>query len=249
MLDIQIEACVDTVESATQAQAGGAARVELCAALGEGGTTPSLGTIAVARERLKIGLFVLIRPRGGDFRYTPDEYETMTRDVAAAKSAGADGLVFGALTADGEVDRAGMSRLLDAARPLPVTFHRAFDAARNLDEALEVLLGLGVDRVLTSGGEATAGAGIPTLARLVRQAGAGLTILAGGGVDESNALRIVRETGVRELHLRGTHPQASTMTYRNPRPVLGKPVIGPDDTRLVTDALRVRAVVNLLAEA
>ena len=249
MLDIQIEACVDTVESATQAQAGGAARVELCAALGEGGTTPSLGTIAVARERLKIGLFVLIRPRGGDFRYTPDEYETMTRDVAAAKSAGADGLVFGALTADGEVDRAGMSRLLDAARPLPVTFHRAFDAARNLDEALEVLLGLGVDRVLTSGGEATAGAGIPTLARLVRQAGAGLTILAGGGVDESNALRIVRETGVRELHLRGTRPQASTMTHRNPRPVLGKPVIGPDDTRLVTDALRVRAVVNLLAEA
>lgn len=223
--------------------------MELCAALGEGGTTPSLGTIAVARERLQIGLFVLIRPRGGDFRYTPEEYETMARDVTAAKAAGADGLVLGALTEDGQVDRAGMSRLLDAARPLPVTFHRAFDAARNLDEALEVLLGLGVQRVLTSGGEATAVAGIPTLTRLVRRAGAGLTILAGGGIDESNALRIVRETGVREIHLRGTRPKASTMTYRNPRPVLGKPVIGSDDTRLVTDALRVRAVVNLLAEA
>jgi len=249
MLDTLIEACVDSVESATQAQAGGAGRVELCAGLGEGGTTPSSGTIALARERLTIGLFVLIRPRGGDFRYTPEEYETMSRDVTAARAAGADGIVLGALTESGQVDREGMSRLLDAAGPLPVTFHRAFDASRDLDEALDVLLELGVRRVLTSGGAGTALEGIPTLARLVRRAHGRIGILAAGGIDESNARRIVRETGVGEIHLRGTRPQASAMTYRNPRVVLGKPVIGPDDTRLVTDAARVRAVVNLLAEA
>ena len=249
MLDIQIEACVDSVESATQAQAGGARRVELCAALSEGGTTPSLGTIALARERLRIDLFVLIRPRGGDFRYSSVEYETMARDVTAAKAAGADGLVLGALTERGEVDRDGVRRLLDAARPLPVTFHRAFDASRDLDEALDVLLGLGVHRVLTSGGEATALAGVPRLSGLVRLAGDRLTVMAGGGIDESNAVRIARETGVKEIHLRGTVPRPSGVTFRNPRLVLGKPVVSADDTRLVTDAARVRAVVNLLAEA
>jgi len=248
MLDTLIEACVDSVESATQAQAGGARRVELCAALSEGGTTPSLGTIALARERLGVGLFVLIRPRGGDFRYSPEEYETMVRDVTVARDAGADGIVLGALTPDGQVDRDGVRRLLDAAGPLPVTFHRAFDASRDLDEALDVLLGLGVQRVLTSGGEATALEGIPALTRLVRRAAGRLGILAGGGIDESNARQIVRETGVREIHLRGTRPRLSTMKHRNARLILGKPVVADDGTRLVTDAGRVRAVVNLLAE-
>jgi copper homeostasis protein len=247
MLDTLIEACVDSVESAIQAQAGGAARVELCAALGEGGTTPSPGTIEVARERLTIGLFVLIRARGGDFRYTSEEYETMARDVTAAKTLGADGVVVGALTEAGQVDRDCIRRLIEAAHPLPVTFHRAFDASRNLDEALDVLQELGVRRVLTSGGERTAEAGIPKLKHLVGQAGDRITILAGGGIDETNAARIVRETGVREIHLRGTRSQASSMTYRNPRLVLGKPVVADDGSRLVTDSARVRAVKDLLS--
>jgi copper homeostasis protein len=247
MLDIQIEACVDSVESAIQAQAGGAARVELCAALGEGGTTPSPGTIEVARERLTIALFVLIRARGGDFRYTSEEYETMARDVTAAKELGAEGVVVGALTETGQVDRDGVRRLIDAAHPLPVTFHRAFDASRDLDEALDVLQELGVQRVLTSGGERTAEAGIGQLKRLVSQARDRITILAGGGIDESNAARIVRETGVREIHLRGTRSQPSPMTYRNPRLVLGKPVVAGDDARLVTDSARIRAVKDLLS--
>jgi len=247
MLDTLIEACVDSVESAIQAQAGGAGRVELCAALGEGGTTPSSGTIQVAREHLTIGLFVLVRPRGGDFRYTSEEYETMTRDVTAAKALGADGVVVGALTESGQVDRDGVRRLIEAAHPLPVTFHRAFDASRDLDEALDVLQELGVRRVLTSGGERTAETGIPVLKRLVARAGERIRILAGGGIDETNAARIVRETGVREIHLRGTRPRASSMTYRNPRLVLGKPVVMDDDTRLVTDSARIRAVKDLLS--
>lgn len=216
---------------------------------GRGGTTPSPGTIEVARERLTIGLFVLIRARGGDFRYSPDEYETMTRDVTAAKALGADGVVVGALTEAGQVDRDGVRRLLEAAHPLPVTFHRAFDASRDLGEALDVLLELGVRRVLTSGGERTAEAGIGKLKHLVSRAGDRTTILAGGGIDETNAARIVKETGVREVHIRATRSQRSPMAYRNPRLVLGKPAVSEDDARLVTDAARVRAVVKLLAEA
>lgn len=202
MLDIQIEACVDSVESALAAQAGGAHRVELCAALSEGGTTPSAGAIALARERLSIGLFVLIRPRGGDFLYTPEEYEVTARDVLTARKLGADGIVIGALTADGQVDRDGVRRLLEAAYPLPVTFHRAFDAARDLDEALDVLQVLGVRRVLTSGGAATAEEGIPGLKRLVERGG-GVSILAAGTIG-ANARRIVLETGVREIHMRAS---------------------------------------------
>jgi copper homeostasis protein len=205
MLDIQIEACVESVESAAQAQAQGAHRVELCTALNVGGTTPDHDSIARTRERLTIGLFVLIRPRGGDFCYTPDEYETMAQDVLAAKTLGADGVVIGALTVRGEVDRAGVRRLLEAAHPLPVTFHRAFDASRNLDEALNVIQELGFQRILTSGGAPTAEAGIPVLKRLVANADR-VSILACGTIG-ANARRIVVETGVREIHMRGSRLQ------------------------------------------
>ena len=200
MLDIQIEACVESAESALAAQAGGAHRVELCTALDVGGTTPSLDTVARTRERLAIGLFVLIRPRGGDFRYPPEEYEAMAREVAAVRNLGADGVVVGGLTERGQVDRDGVRRLLDAAHPLPVTFHRAFDASRDLYEALDVVQELGVRRILTSGGAPTAEQGIPVLKRLVATADR-VSILACGTIG-ANARRIVQETGVREIHLR-----------------------------------------------
>ena len=176
--------------------------MELCTALDEGGTTPSHRTIALARERLSIGLFVLIRPRGGDFRYTTEEYETMVRDVTAARGLGADGLVLGGLTERGEVDRDGIRRLLEAAHPLPVTFHRAFDASRDLDEALDVIQELGFQRILTSGGAPTAEEGIPVLRRLVGKAHP-VSILACGTIG-ANARRIVQETGVKEIHLRAS---------------------------------------------
>jgi len=180
--------------------------VELCTALEVGGTTPTHDAILRTRERLTIGLFVLIRPRGGDFRYLPEEYETMARDVLAAKALGADGVVIGGLTEGGEVDRDGVGRLLEAAHPLPATFHRAFDASRDLDEALDVIQELGFRRILTSGGAPTAEEGIPALRRLVARANPA-SILACGTIGE-NARSIVAQTGVREIHMRVTRLRA-----------------------------------------
>lgn len=221
--------------------------MELCDNLVEGGTTPSAGAIELARKRLSIGLAVLIRPRGGDFLYSELEYDVMQRDVTVAKDLGADVLVVGGLTREGRVDADGVGRLLEAAHPLPVTFHRAFDVARDPAEALESLIAMGVRRVLTSGQEATALAGIGTLAQLVRQAAGRIGILAGGGVDETNVAQIVRETGVQEVHVRGTRPLATAMTHRNHRVSMGRAFTPNDDVRMVTDPARLRAMAAALA--
>src|SRR5207249_1966659 len=198
-----VEACVESADAAVAAQAAGAARVELCANLEDDGTTPDRAAIAFCRERLAIKLFVLIRPRPGDCHYDTAEYEAMHDDIEAAKRLGADGVVIGGLTRDGDLDVAGIERLIGAARPLAVTFHRAFDVARDPFATLELLIELGCDRVLTSGRAPTAEQGIPTLARLVRHAEGKIGILAGGRIDGAGVRRIIAETGVREIHLRG----------------------------------------------
>jgi len=200
---VLVEACVETVDGARTAEAAGAGRIELCAGLIEGGTTPSAGAIAHARERIAIPLFVIVRPRGGDFVYSDDDLAVMRRDIASAASAGADGVVIGVLTCAGQVDGAIVRELVDLARPMHVTFHRAFDLTRDFADSLETLVDAGVDRVLTSGGAPTAAEGMATLASLVRQAGDRIVVMAGGGITESSAARIVRETGVHEIHLRG----------------------------------------------
>jgi copper homeostasis protein len=200
---VLVEACVETVDGARAAEAGGAGRIELCAGLIEGGTTPSAGVIAEARERIAIPLFVIVRPRGGDFVYSDDDLAVMRRDIATAVSAGADGVVIGALTSAGRVDSVIVRELVELARPMQVTFHRAFDVTRDFADSIEVLVDAGVDRVLTSGGAATAVEGIATLASLVRQAADRIVVMAGGTITESNAAQIVRETGVREIHVRG----------------------------------------------
>jgi copper homeostasis protein len=240
---VLVEACVDTVESALAAQAGGAARVELCDDLVEGGTTPSAGTIAVARERLRIALVVLVRPRAGDFLYSDDEMAVMRRDIAVARELGADGVALGALTPEGDVDVERTRALIEAARPMRVTFHRAFDLTRDPRRAIEALEALGVDRVLTSGAAPTAVAGIPMLAWLVRR-GRAPTILAGGGITGESAPRIVRETGVRELHVRAAARVNSAMRHRRGDITFGKPHEPSEYSRLVTDAARVRAIVE-----
>ncbi len=153
---VLVEACVDTVASALAAEAAGAARVELCAGLAEGGTTPSAGLMALACERLRIPVFVLIRPRGGDFLYSEAEMEVMRRDIRQAKTLGARGVVLGVLRPDGHVDEARTRVLVDEARPMAVTFHRAFDVTPDASAALEALVALGIDRVLTSGQARTA---------------------------------------------------------------------------------------------
>jgi copper homeostasis protein len=236
---LTIEVCVDSVESAMAAERGGADRVELCDNLLEGGTTPSAGAIAIARERLGIKLHVIIRPRGGDFCYSDVEFAVMRHDVALAKQLGADGVVIGILTSDGEVDVDRTRELIELARPLSVTFHRAFDMARDPYRALEDLIGLGVDRVLTSGQEPSVIEGLDLIAELVRIAGDRVIIMPGGGT-ERNIKKVVERSGVREVHVTGTTSVESPMRFRNPRVFMGGELRPPEYTRTTTDPDRIR---------
>lgn len=240
-----IEACVDSVDSAVAAQRGGAKRVELCAALLEGGLTPSAGTIALARERIDIGLHVIIRPRGGDFLYTAAEHEVMLRDIEDVKKAGADGVVIGVLDADAKVDAARTRELVETSRPLSVTFHRAFDMTRDPFEALETLVELGVDRILTSGQEESAMAGLDLLRELVARAGDRIVVMPAGNIHEKNVAKIARETGANELHVTGFKDIESGMAYRNPRVYMGGLLRPPEYRRSVTDAGTIEALVRL----
>jgi copper homeostasis protein len=246
---ILIEACVDSVPSALAAEAGGAERVELCDNMIEGGTTPSAGTIAEAKARLRIPVFAMIRPRGGDFLYSDVEYGVMRRDIGHARALGADGVVLGLLDRGGAVDVERTAALVEAARPLPVTFHRAFDVARDPEEALEALIRLGVARVLTSGQAPTAPEGAALIAGLVRQAGERIGILPGCGLDETNLREFVGRTGAREVHVRGTSPVRTEMAHRNPRISFRAAVDSDDSVLEVTDAARIRAMARRLEGA
>jgi copper homeostasis protein len=246
---VLIEGCVDSVPSAMAAEKGGAGRVELCDNLIEGGTTPSAGAIAECKARVRIPVFVMIRPRGGDFLYTEVEYAIMRRDVAHAKSLGADGVVLGLLQADGTVDVERTRLLVDAARPLPVTFHRAIDVARDAAEALDALIALGIDRVLTSGQAPTAVEGASVITSLVRRAAGRIVVLPGCGIDDTNAQRLVADTGVREVHVRGSALQPSAMVHRNRRILFRSPIPVDDLALEVTDEDRVRRIATALRGA
>jgi len=211
-----LEIASNSVASALAAQAGGADRIELFDNLAEGGTTPSYGSIAVARERLRIPLFVLIRARPGDFHYGALEAEIMLRDIAHCRQLGCDGVVIGALDADGNVDTTLCRELVAAAGPLQVTFHRAFDAARDLAAALEQVIALGCQRVLTSGGQASAEAGADTLAALVAQANARIVVMAGAGLTADNIATIAARSGCLELHASAKAVHHSSMRFHNP---------------------------------
>jgi copper homeostasis protein len=243
---IVLEMCIDSVESAIAAQQGGADRVELCDNLMEGGTTPSAGTIALARKQINIDLNVIIRPRGGDFCYSDVEFDVMRYDIETAKRLGANGVVIGLLKPEGVVDVERTRALVDLARPLSVTFHRAFDVSRDPFEALETLISLGIDRVLTTGQEATLLEGLDVVADLVRRAGNRIIIM-GGGVTERTAARIVAQTGLTELHTLYTASVDSVMQFRNPRVYMGSELRPPEFSRAVTSAERVRALRQALS--
>jgi copper homeostasis protein len=219
---VRIEVCVDSVASAIAAERGGAVRVELCSNLLEGGVTPSTGLIEAVRARTSIGLHVIIRPRPGDFSYSADEIEIMRRDIEAVKALGADGVVLGLLDTSGQVDVDRTRELVELARPLSVTFHRAFDMSSNLLHALEDICSTGADRILTSGGEQTCLQGIDTIALLVKAARGRIKIMAGAGIGHEDAAEIVRRTGVREIHVGLSSQVESPMLYRNPRVSMGR---------------------------
>ncbi len=194
------EICVDSVAGVRAAKAAGARRVELCADLLEGGITPSLGVIRQARTVSGIDLNVIIRPRGGDFLFDDDEFASMRADIETAKAEGANGVVIGLLTAAGEVDMARTRELIALARPLSVTFHRAFDMAAEPFDALETLIELGVDRVLTSGQEPNVLDGLPLIVELMRRAATASSSCPAGGITERNVERIVAAAQPREIH-------------------------------------------------
>ena len=220
---VLLEVCANSVESALAAQQGGAARVELCENLFEGGTTPSHGDIQLARKMLHIKLYVLIRPRGGDFLYTDVEYEIITADVKHCIEAGCDGVVIGMLNADGTIDTERCAKLVQMATRmgLGVTFHRAFDMCADLDQALEDIISLGCERILTSGGKSTAIEGSRIIAELIKKANGRITIMPGSGVDEHNVEDLVRFTQVSEVHSSARARKQSGMTFKNDHIIMG----------------------------
>jgi len=220
---VLLEVCANSVESALAAQQGGASRVELCENLYEGGTTPSHGDILLARKLLQIKLYVLIRPRGGDFLYTDVEYEIITADVQHCIEAGCDGVVIGMLNADGTIDRDRCGKLVQMAKRmgLGVTFHRAFDMCANLDQALEDIISLGCERILTSGGKSTAIEGSRIISDLVKKAKGRITIMAGSGINESNVEDLVRFTQVNEVHSSARERRQSRMQFKNDHIIMG----------------------------
>ena len=221
---MELEICVDSVESAVAAELGGAQRVELCSALSEGGLTPSLGLIRAVRSRIGIGVYVMIRPRGGDFLYSDEEFSIMREDVAYAAEAGANGAVFGLLTADGNVDGERTAELVEAAQSasMEVTFHRAIDMARDLESSLEDVVRTGAHRVLTSGGAQTAVLGSERVRGLMQAAKNRIGIMVCGNVRSENVQQIAQATGAHEFHASLRVPVPSPVSWRNPELSLGE---------------------------
>ena len=242
----KFEICANGVESCIAAQEGGADRVELCAGIPEGGTTPSYGEIKTARRVLTTTrLHVIIRPRGGDFLYSPLELERMAADIDIARELGADGVVFGCLRPDGSLDTEANAMLMEHAKGLSVTFHRAFDRCNDPRRALAQLIELGVDRVLTSGQQPTALEGVPLLKELNALAADRIIILAGCGVTETNIKHIADATGVGEFHFSARVPVKSRMEYMNPDVYMGAKD-ADEGTLMYTSAERVSNTIAQL---
>ncbi len=246
-MDYKIEICANSVASCLEAQKGGAYRVELCAGIPEGGTTPSYGEIAVARELLNIKLNIIIRPRGGDFLYSDVEHKTMLHDIEIAKKLGVDGVVIGCLKADGTIDMERNRELIAAAEGMSVTFHRAFDMCKNPFESLEQIIALGCDRLLTSGQQPTAIEGISLLSQLVEKAGDRIIIMPGSGVNEDNIAILADKTKAKEFHFSARERIDSKMEYRNPVLKMGGAVVEIDEfVNNVTAADKVKRTIDKL---
>lgn len=240
-----LEVCAADPDSISEAAKGGAARVELCSALGEGGVTPSEGLIRHALRHPGLIVHVLIRPRGGDFIYNDAEIACMCDDIRRAHQLGAHGVVIGALTPDGDIDVEACKRMIAEAPGMNITFHRAFDLCRNPLEALDTIIELGCNRLLTSGQEASALKGVEMLAKLTEHSAGRITILAGAGVNASNAAEIMHRGNVHELHASARHSIGSTMRFRRQGVNMGTP--GSDEfARSTTSASVVADIVKAM---
>ena len=243
-----IEICLEDVQSVIAARKGGADRVELCSDLFEGGLTPTIGTVRTALKAASIPINCMIRPRGGDFCYSDIEFEVMKQDVMAFKEAGVNGIVFGILTPEGDVDMKRSREIINLARPLAVTFHRAFDMTRDPYKALEDLIELGVDRVLTSGQEATVPEGAGLLAELVKLAGDRIIVMPGCGITERNFDRIRRQIGAKEYHVHLPGAEKSRMEFHPGHIYMGGLLRPSEFTITHTDPARVRSVLDLCSK-
>jgi copper homeostasis protein len=241
--DLLLEVAANSVASAIAAQEGGAGRVELCTALELGGLTPSYAQIALARAQLRIPLYVLIRPRAGDFLYDEREFATMLRDIEACVALGCDGVVIGMLDGDGNVDRRHCAELVSTARGLGVTFHRAIDVSRDPLQALEDAITLGCERVLSSGAQPSAPQGADLLREMVLRAEGRIAVMPGAGIDAGNIAVLREQTGAQEFHASAKHALPSAARHV-PRQSLG---MSGGETR--TDADSVRRILEALRTA
>lgn len=242
---ILLEVCAGSVASGLAAQRGGASRIELCGNLAEGGITPSPGTILTARKQLKIQVYPIIRPRGGDFLYDGLELEIMRQDIMFCKKSGCDGIVVGILTADGKVDKSRTIQLVELAWPMGVTFHRAFDMTAEPFEALEDIIETGCERILTSGQRPTAPEGAHLIAQLVERAAGRILIMPGSGVRENNMRELVRITGAREFHTSAKTKVPARMVFKNLNMGSGR----SEHEISVTDLEQVRKMLEIAREA
>lgn len=245
-MSFKLEICVDSIESALNAQAAGANRVELCDNLTEGGTTPSTGMIIAARKNLSISLHVIIRPRGGDFLYTPQEFEIMLKDIEICRESGVNGIVTGLLNADGTIDVERTKYIVEAAAPMTVTFHRAFDLCSDPVKGLEDIILTGATRILTSGQKNFAMEGAELISRLVRMAGERIIIMPGSGLDDLNIATIAEITKAKEFHLTGRKAVDSKMIFRREGIQMGGFADIPAYTRKVADTEKIMKIINIL---
>lgn len=218
---MKVEICIDSVESAIAAEGGGAQRVELCSDLLEGGITPGAGLIASVRNRIAIDLFVMIRPRGGDFCYTDFELQVMQEEIAHVRQHGVDGIVLGLLDEQGRVDVERTRNLVELARPLPVTFHRAIDMTPDPLAALEDVVATGASRILTSGGAPNVTRGVRQIARMVEAAADRIAIMPGGGITAANLATIAETSGATEFHASVRAAFPSPVRFRKPGLAMG----------------------------
>jgi len=242
---INIEVCANSVTSAIAAQQGGAIRIELCDSLHEGGTTPSHGQFTLTKKSISIPVFPLIRPRSGDFLYSDLEFEVIKADINHFINSGCDGIVIGILKKDGAIDKERCGELVSMAKTagIAVTFHRAFDMCRDHFEALEDIISLGCDRILTSGGKSTAMEGANTIAHLIKLAGNRIIIMPGGGIHEHNIADLIHYSGATEFHSTAKARIDSPMEYRNDHILFNG--YGEEFTIEITDGERVKKMLSL----